>query len=416
MPAVDPASHVPLPTLLSQLLVAFTVELDNEFERRMGEAGYAGARLSLVVWANLIRFLAEGPVAVGELATRSFCPQEGVKAQLGCLERWGFVTLEAANAGKPPNSRGKVRESAGKRDGWGSGRGIRADGRVLPTVKGAKAIEVWPPLTGEIEERWRQRFSNDPVARLCAALHAVVEQFEVELPHSLPVGILVPVAHDFPPRAGRTTDGRSLPVLLSQALFAFANEFDREGGVSLALCANAIRVLGREPVREAELPGLTGSSPETSGVGWQLKPFVVIEPDPAAAGGKVGPPSPRRKVVRLSPRGLEAQHKYHLLVEAIELDWQDRFGKRAVGNFRKALEAIRESRDGDHSRLAAGLVPPAGVVRAGDAVPALGRRDVGSAARKRARELVAQSEAFVRDPLGSLPHFPLWDMNRGYGP
>jgi hypothetical protein len=46
-----------LAILLSQVLVAFTVEFDNEFERRMGEAGYLGAQLSLVVWANLMRFV-----------------------------------------------------------------------------------------------------------------------------------------------------------------------------------------------------------------------------------------------------------------------------------------------------------------------------------------------------------------------
>jgi hypothetical protein len=407
MTAADRAPQVTLPTLLSQLLVAFTVELDNEFERRMGEAGYVGAQLSLVVWTNLMRFLAEGPVAVGKLAARALCPQEGAKALLGCLERWGFVSLEAARPRETPSPRSKAREFLGKRDGWGSGRGIRADLRVVPTAKGAKAIETWTPLEAEIEERWRERFGMDAVEQLCASLQTVVEQFEVELPHGVTVGLLVPEEHDFPPRASGGTVGLSLPALLSQALFAFANDFDREAGVSLALCANAIRVLGPEPVREAEIPRLTESSPETSGIGWQLNPYILVEADPTAARGKV---------VRLSPRGLEVQQKYHVLVEAIELEWQDQYGKRAVGNLRKALEAIREQRDGDRSRLSAGLVPPAGVVRAGGAVPALGRRDVGAAARKRARDLVAQSEAFVRDPLGSLPHYPLWDMNRGFGP
>jgi hypothetical protein len=32
------------------------------------------------------------------------------------------------------------------------------------------------------------------------------------------------------------------------------------------------------------------------------------------------------------------------------------------------------------------------------------------------RDLVAQTEEFVRDPAGTLPHYPLWDMNRGFGP
>jgi hypothetical protein len=46
----------------------------------------------------------------------------------------------------------------------------------------------------------------------------------------------------------------------------------------------------------------------------------------------------------------------------------------------------------------------------------LGRVDVGPAARQRKRDLVIQTEAFVRDPAGTLPHYPLWDMNRGFGP
>lgn len=51
-------SRRPLSALLSQALVAFTVEFDNEFERQMGEAGFPGARLSLVMWANVMRFVA----------------------------------------------------------------------------------------------------------------------------------------------------------------------------------------------------------------------------------------------------------------------------------------------------------------------------------------------------------------------
>ena len=66
--------------------------------------------------------------------------------------------------------------------------------------------------------------------------------------------------------------------------------------------------------------------------------------------------------------------------------------------------------------LAEGLVPAAGTVRSGEQAPALGRRDVGPAARQRMRDLVAQTELFLSDPAGTLPHYPLWDMNRGFGP
>jgi hypothetical protein len=91
-----------LSALLSQVLVAFTVELDNEFERRMGEAGYPGARLSLVVWANVMGFVAEGAMSVRNLAARALAPDKQIKFELGCLERWGFVALEPDLADSRP--------------------------------------------------------------------------------------------------------------------------------------------------------------------------------------------------------------------------------------------------------------------------------------------------------------------------
>ena len=45
-----------------------------------------------------------------------------------------------------------------------------------------------------------------------------------------------------------------------------------------------------------------------------------------------------------------------------------------------------------------------------------GRVDIGPAARRRRRDLVIQTEAFVRDPPGTMPRYPLWDKNRGFGP
>lgn len=47
----------PISALLSQSLVAYTVEFDNEFERALAAAGFAGSRLSLSVWTDLLRFV-----------------------------------------------------------------------------------------------------------------------------------------------------------------------------------------------------------------------------------------------------------------------------------------------------------------------------------------------------------------------
>jgi hypothetical protein len=89
---MTPPWHKPLSALLSQILVASTVELDGAFERRMPQAPSRCARLSLVVWLNLFRFLAEGSISVGMLASRALTTESGVSPALGCLERWGVVS------------------------------------------------------------------------------------------------------------------------------------------------------------------------------------------------------------------------------------------------------------------------------------------------------------------------------------
>ena len=128
---------VPLSSLLSQALVAFTVELDNEFERRMSESGHHGARLSLVVWSNLMRFLVAGGMSVRDLAARALAPKERIKFDLGCLERWRFIVLQP----DPADDCSIVTRTYGRagrdlRKGWGSGRGIRADWFIRLTPEG----------------------------------------------------------------------------------------------------------------------------------------------------------------------------------------------------------------------------------------------------------------------------------------
>jgi hypothetical protein len=38
------------------------------------------------------------------------------------------------------------------------------------------------------------------------------------------------------------------------------------------------------------------------------------------------------------------------------------------------------------------------------------------AAKMRNRELVIQTESFLAGPIGALPHYPVRDGNRGFGP
>ena len=395
-----------LSALLSQVLVAFTVEFDNEFERQMGEAGYPGARLSLVLWSNLIRFLGDGALSVCDLAARALAPEKGIKFELGCLERWGFVALQPAPTDDRPVPTRLHRQSGRElRDGWGSGRGIRNDWMVRLTSKGLTTSEIWPPLFDEIERRWEARFGKDDISHLRQTLQDVVGQLDVELPHGLPGDW--EGTKKFPPRVRDRGGFLPLPTLLSQLLQTFRLEFDRESPAPLVLCANTLRVLGETPIRESEIPRLTGGSPETSGLGWQIRSYILVKPDPVGRRGKV---------VILSPRGLRAKQAYHRLIEEIEQRWKARFGGSEIGGLHESLQGLFDRRTGHRPLLSEGLLPPPGTARAGDQTPALGRRDVGPAARQRMRDLMAQTEAFVRDPAGALPHYPLWDMNRGFGP
>jgi len=371
----------PLSALLSQVWVAYTVELDCEFERRMLQKQSRGARLSLVIWLNALRFLADGPVSVRTLSSRALAAEDQGAAPLGCLERWGIVLLQP-----------------GKRAGFGSGRGIRADWPVRLTASGEAAIRIWPELIPEIDARWSKRFGDD-ATRLRRSLEAIEHRIDLELPQGLPGAILK--LPEFAPRKSVAEDGLPLPVLLSRVLLAFALDFERDSQTPISLCANTIRVLSDEPIPESEIPKRTGCSEETAGIGWQHKPYIIVERDPARGRGKF---------VRLSESGIRAQQEYHRLARDTEETWKKRFGTATKG-IRESLTTLLK-----RGELSEGLKPPSGTTRAGAQTPALGRFDIGPAARQRKRDSVIQTEAFVRDPAGALPHYPLWDMNRGFGP
>ena len=93
-----------------------------------------------------------------------------------------------------------------------------------------------------------------------------------------------------------------------------------------------------------------------------------------------------------------------------------KFGQGEIRRLRQCLEGLFHHKRGNRPRISVGLIPPEGVVRAGGQAPALGRQQVAAAARQRMRDLVSQTKSFISDPAGTLPHYPMWDMNRGFGP
>jgi DNA-binding MarR family transcriptional regulator len=337
------SAGLPLPTLLSQALVAFTIEFDNEFEHRSphrttdhgskGGSGQGPWLASMVMCMNCMRFVGEEGVRVGELKKLA-----RTETNLNGMERWGYIVVEpdpADERAKPP----------------------RSDWMIRATRKGRMAQKVWRPLFGEIEKRWEERFGKEEIVRLRKSLLALIEKMDVELPDCLPIlgyGLLSKGPKDERLAAGERGRERKsaaslpLPALLSRVLLAFAMEFERESELSFAICANVMRVLDEKGVRVRDLPLLSGVSKEAIRMAMGIlekKRVAVVEAESGV------------KVVRLTGRGREARETYFGLVSALEERWQERLGRDDIRGMREVLERLVGQPTSERSPLFRGLEP-----------------------------------------------------------
>jgi hypothetical protein len=363
-------SQLPLSTLLSQALVAHTIELDNEFERRFTDAG-GGARVtSLTMWATLLRFVGDG-VTVRDFVTAVGLPKQHALSRLGGIERWRYVSLDAG--------------AAAKRDGYGSARGTKNEWDVRYTPAGERAAAIWPTLPDEIETRWRERFGVSGLDELVGALRAVDEAHETALPDFLPVvGSPNGMALELPSvDQPQPTNDLPLVSLLAHALMAYTLEFEDSAPLALPLSANLVRLLEAGDTLVRELPGRSGISKEAVAVS-----LTVLKRTPYV--GVAGAPASKR-VIRLTPAGEDLLADDRRRHERIEKQWTTRFGAEVVPPLRTALAQIL-----DHPDLAAGLTPYPDGWRA-------------------SKPYLPLTEAVLADPRGRLPHHPMV-LHRGGWP
>jgi hypothetical protein len=353
-PPQSPQGPLPLSALLSQALVAFTIEFDNEAEHRLphrttdyGPSGQGdGAWLvSLAMWETCMRYVTDEPITVAGLQALA-----RTETNLDGMRRWGYITID-----------GTARKIHKRRPGPGAV--LRA------TPAGLRVREVWRPLPGLIEQRWRDRFGPDQVRELRDSLLTVVGRLDPGLPDCLPIlgATLLSRGPDPALPPARPVDLGTLPLsaLLARALLSFALDYERAARPSLAVSANVLRVLDAGGTRLRDLPALTGISKEA--VRWAqgvlVRASLTVEtPDPAARRGKVA---------GLTPRGLHAQRRYHESVGAIELRWHDRFTVGAVGALRASLEPLATAPGGGPPPLFEALEPYPGNWRASVRRPAL---------------------------------------------
>lgn len=321
-----------MPTLLSQALVAYTIEFDNETEHLLphrtsdhGATNTSGPRpwlVSMVMWCNCMKFVRPDGVQLGEMERLA-----RTHTNLAGMQRWRYITVTPG-----PTDRD------GKRPG--------PDAVVRATEGGRKAQEVWGPLFGVIDDRWRERFGEHPTADMRSSLSAIVDRLDLDLPDCLPIlgyGLFSVGRHSgdamYLPRNDETAtpdDEANLPLsaLLSRVLLAFAIDFERVSKLSLAMSANVLRVLIDDGVRVRDLPTLTGVSKEAVAMSagyLEKQGYVTIEPVPAPDRGQR---------LRLTAQGHHAQQYAGELVSTIEEQWQTRFGTDAVHSLRSSLEPL----------------------------------------------------------------------------
>jgi DNA-binding MarR family transcriptional regulator len=328
-------ARLPLSALLSQVLAAHIRDLE--------QAGDGIPVPSYALWSNVVRLVGDDGVDQRELPRLARLSRRAAQVSLATAERQGWVAVEAD----------------------GSRRGAKM---VRLTPAGRRAREAWEPRFARVEGDWRERFGDDVIDGLRAALVALVAQLDLELPHhptgygpadvSVTGGLYVaptatkppvpPHGQDWPPvlRSHPEVEGEGmddqvsdlpLRALLSQALVALAIEFETRRLGSLALGANVVRHLDETPRRLDDLPplpGVTGTGKSSA----ERHGYLIVARDPA---------DPRIKRVRLTARGQELRAGYEPTLASIEDRWCTAYGDDVVDGLRGSLESVTGRLDGD---------------------------------------------------------------------
>ena len=248
--------RLPLPTLFSDALVAFTIEFDNEAEHRLPHRTTnqhpTGISLknpwlvSLVLWFNCMPYVTDEGITARDLERLA-----RTKTNLNGMVRWGYVYLEG--------------DAVGGRSHL-----------IRPTRAGWKAQEVWLPLLDVIEARWRLRFGEKEIAELRRLLAALIGQNgsrAAGLPADSRLWAVQPGTCEGAAvgcQICRVRAAAAVPALKGVAgvcaRLRSRAVLEAEAAPSLAISANVLRVRGGEPALVRDLPRLTGVSKEAVAV------------------------------------------------------------------------------------------------------------------------------------------------------
>jgi len=289
-----------LPSLFWKVLGGLEREYANE-----------GAGKSLLppleIWANLLRAVYQTGIDRRELPSILRLSKRAVRSRLSTAVRHGWVEELKIGPG---------------------------DDRVRLTLRGTHVAGRWSTVQRTAEERWRAAVGIHQSANLRACLEDLVAALPLELPHypasygPADASITGGNGEDWkgvPRKDGDSVTDLPLSALVSEALVAFAMQYEEKSPVALSLSTEVvcnIPVEGR-PLREIG---------RSSGLSALIRHgFVRV----ISSGGT--------ETAFLTPRGLEIQLAYEQRINGIETGWREKFSQDLITSLHCVLGEIADS-------------------------------------------------------------------------
>jgi hypothetical protein len=262
---------------------------------------------SLDLWANLLRALDNAGIDRRELPMILRLSKRALRSRVLTAARHRWV--EELQSG-----RGQV--------------------KVRLTVRGSDVATRWKSLQGSAEERWRAETGVNRTDRLRTSLEQLVAALPLEHPHypasygAADASITGGKGQDWRPVLrgnGDTVSELPLSALVSQALVAFAMNYEEESPIALSLSGTVIRLI---PPEGRTLRGLGHSA----GISALVRHgFLRVSGN---AGGEI---------VHMTPKGHAVSCAYDGRIRAVETEWCKAFGDVSITLLRQALEKVAEA-------------------------------------------------------------------------
>lgn len=313
--------NTPLPVLLTHALTAFTHEYESVISRH--------GMPRLEVLSNVLRVVPRRGITQKEFEQRAIVATRTARVVVrNCIELGWLELNKDSHQGKP---------------------------KLALTEEGASMRKIGARRTSRVESIWSQRYSTT-FDRLKSTLASIVSEFELEFPHyvtgygpadeSLTGGAYLP-SEEGPPRVPgrgaewpvvvRQADDRAksppLPALLSQTLTQFALDYEAERLGRLGLTTMFFQHLPDEGLSlkfARQFQPITGNGKSLH----ERHLNIAIEPGRNSDGTRMVYPTQKTRLAR---------DAYPFLLARMESQWQHRYGKSAIAELRKSLEALNET-------------------------------------------------------------------------